>query len=122
MCLKEFLDGVRVPFVDIQSLLYVSRFVQQLHGGVQATDVFDLKVREFIRPIALDKGLDLRIGSEFTGAHFQDSLGVSAIARGVQVSLAALLALWSEKRIFYSIFYSNDVSFRNRPGGTTGRH
>lgn len=70
MCLEELLDCVRVPFVDIQSLFNVSRFVQQLYGGVQASDILNLQIWEFSRPIALDKRLDLGICSEFTGAHF----------------------------------------------------
>lgn len=80
MRLEELLHCVRVPFVNIQSLLHVAVLVQELHGRVQATHVFDVQVGELGRSIALHERLDLGIRTEFTGTDLENRLRVPAVA------------------------------------------
>lgn len=60
---------------------------------IEPSEVLDLQILEFTRPFGLHERLDLRIGSEFAGAHLQDcfwELLGSGVSRFLLAALDAL--------------------------------
>ena len=78
MRFEEFLNGIGIPFCDGQNLLDIPVQIEQFDCWLQSPQIFDLQIWEFGWTVTLAEGLYLWIGTEFTGANFENGLRVAS--------------------------------------------